>query len=324
MQSDPKLRAFAGREALRHTNLLIPVFTGVLMKIYEFCMFHNEHAALEIKRRESSSWVDELHLCESDRTFRGGIRQPVLPASDEFLKTHLYPGAKRFEPGYRWGFSRYPPFFRKKKRARQNETRQRDYVHEALCSVSDDDIIILSDIDEVVDQRRAEELVDRAKRSGVASIRMHHTLFFVNLYSTNWHEVWPGSPPDYAYRVFAMTGAHFHAMKTSSDRLRRLGEWGKLNGEIDLLDGFAGFHHSWLGDEQAAMDKLQSYSHSLSEHDSSLSTEDGSPNAQRLREAIQSGQSIFPGNELEIRSFDELPPLKSVSELIAEKPELLL
>ena len=295
------------------------------MKIFEYCMFHNEHAALAIKQRESARWVDELHICESDLTFRGGPRARALPGADHFLKPHVFPGSTLFEPPYRWGFSRYPPFFRKKKRARQNEAMQRDFVHELLGRIEDQDILILSDVDEIVDARRADELVDAATKHGAVSIRLHHTLFYLNLYSTNWHEIWPGSPPDYAYRVFAMTGAYFRAMARTSDRLRKLGEWGKLDSEIPLLDGFAGFHHSWLGDEAAAIDKLQSYSHSFSDHNAALvSAADGSVNAAAMREAMRTGQSIFPGNQLELRSFESLEPLQSVRELGDELCELIL
>lgn len=294
------------------------------MKIYEYCMFHNEHAALAIKMRESARWVDELHVCESDQTFRGGERPSALPPASDFLQTHLFPGSTRFEPPYRWGFSRYPPFFRKKKRARQNETMQRDHVHQLFSGIAGDDIVILSDIDEIVDARRADELVAMAKQNGVASVRLHHTLFYLNLYSTNWHEVWPGSPPDYAHRVFAMTGEYFHTMRRTSDRLRKLGEWGKLDKEIALLDGFAGFHHSWLGDEQTAIDKLQSYSHSFSDHSAGLVNQDGTVNAAAMREAMQAGRSIFPDNTLELRSFDQLEPLQSVRDMADDLSELAL
>lgn len=293
------------------------------MRVFEFCMFHNEHAALAIKRVESAKWVDELHLCEADLTFRGAPRPKVLDEENAFLKPHLFPGTTRFEPPYRWGISRYPPFIRKKKRARQNEAMQRNYVHEML-DVDESDIIILSDVDEIVDSRRAEELIDAAKKHGVVSVRLHHTLFYLNLYSTNWHEVWPGSPPDYAYRAFVMTGAHFCSMRRSSDRLRKLGEWGKLENEVPLLDGFAGFHHSWLGDEKAAIDKLQSYSHSFSDHNASLINPNGSVNAQEIREAMQAGRSIFPGNTLELRDFNEQAPLQSVTEMQCHLSGLIL
>lgn len=282
------------------------------MRIFEFCMFHNEHPALALKVRESARWVDELHLCEANRTFRCGERAAALPPETSFLKPHVFDGKSRFHPAYRWGVSRYFPFFRKKKMARRNETLQRNHVHEVLAGVTDDDLIILSDVDEILDSRRAGEVVDAARKHGIVSVEMHHTLFYLNLYSTNFHEVWKGSPANYAYRTFIMTGVAFRRLRHSSDRLRRMGEWGRLHRRIFLLKGFHGFHHSWLGDEQSALNKLQSYSHSLGEHAGELAGEDGCVSPEALRSMIREGRSIYEGNRLEIRRFTQIQPLQAV------------
>ncbi len=294
------------------------------MKIHEFCMFHNEQSALELKMRESGKWVDELHLCESNRTFRCGPRKLALPAETAFLKPHVFDGEARFHPAYQWGISRYFPFFRKKKMARKNETLQRDHVHEVLAGVADSDVIVLSDIDEILDPAHADEVIEAARKHGIISVEMHHTLFYLNLYSTNWHEVWPGSPPNYAYRLFAMTGARFRELKRGSDNLRRRGEWGRLSSKVHLLKGFKGFHHSWLGDEAAALEKLQSYAHSVSEHRPDLVGPDGKVTKEALGRFIRAGESIFPGNVLEIRSFEESPPLPGIRENPARYAALIL
>lgn len=297
---------------------------GCPMKVYEYCMFHNEHAVLDIKLRESRGWVDELHLCEANCTFQGERREPVLPAPDDFLKCHLFDGEARFHPPLKWGPSRHWPFFRRRKMARKNETMQRNAVHRILGAVNDDDIVVLSDIDEILDSRHAGEVIDAARRHGIVSVRLHHTLYYLNLYSTNWHEVWPGSPPDYAYRLFVMTGARFRKLAQGSDRLRRRGEWGQLNRKVHLLDGFRGFHHSWLGDEAAALAKLRSYAHSADEHRADLLDEAGNISAGKLRDCIRSGQSLFPGNRLEVRGFDEVEPLVTVRNGTARYSGLLL
>jgi hypothetical protein len=294
------------------------------MKIYEFCMFHNEHAALEIKAAESAKWVDELHLCESSLTFRGGKRNLAIPKIAEFIRPHVFDAETHFHPPYSWGPSRHFPFFRKKDMARKNETLQRDHVHKVLADVADDDIVILSDVDEIIDARFADEIVDAVKKRSLVSVELHHTLFYLNLYSTNWHEVWPGSPKNYAYRVFAMTGARFRDLPCQSDRLRRLGEWNKLAGWVPLLHGFKGFHHSWLGDEATALDKLASYAHSAHEHRADLLDAEGNISPERVRELIRSRRSLFEGNQLEMRGFDEIEPLESVMAKLDKYRALLL
>jgi hypothetical protein len=254
-----------------------------------------------------------LHLCEATRSFRGQPRPVALTQADDFARLHVLDAASRFHPEYRWGFSRHAPFFRRKDVARKNETIQRNHVHDVL-DLEDDDIVILSDVDEIIDSRHADEIVEMARKHGVISIRMHHSLFFLNLYSTNWHELWDGAPPDYAYRVFVMTGRYFRARRFTSDRIRRLGEWGRLASEVTLLGGMRGFHHSWLGDEKAALAKLQAYSHQVSDHVGELYDGAGAASLDRLGRMIREGRSIFPGNRLEVRGFDEIEPLGYVAE----------
>ena len=124
--------------------------------------------------------------------------------------------------------------------ARKNETMQRNYVHEVL-SPEANDIVILADIDEIVDHTLAQELIDLARKHGVVSVELHHTMFYLNLFSQNWHELWDGAPENYAYRLFVMTGEHFNTMKYTSNSLRRDGEWGYINGKYIWKKAFTGF-----------------------------------------------------------------------------------
>jgi len=283
---------------------------------------------LKIKAAEARSWVDEIHIVESNRTFRYGDK-PYQFKLEEFEKSephivyHKLDGTTKFHGAKKWGVSKKFPFFRKKDIARANETIQRNMVHEVLCP-DDDDIIILSDIDEILDSSRADELVRATQEFGLLSVRMHHTMFFLNLYSENWHELWANAPADYAYRTFLMTGEIYKRLPWTSDRLRRLGEWGKHTGKIPLLDGFAGFHHSWLGDAEAVKSKLLSYSHSINEHGQHILNESGEISIEGLKSLIESKQSLFGGHDLSIRTTEEQSLLPSImSDLERFRPLLL-
>ena len=293
------------------------------MKVYEFNLFHNEEEALSIKRLEASRWIDELHVCEASRTFRGAPRPQSGLRDDDFVKVHRFDGG-RFHSEYAWGPSRYFPYFRRKDMARKNETLQRNAVHDVLDPLADD-IVVLADVDEIVDSRHADEIISEARRHGVVSVRLRHTFFFLNLFSKRFHAAWPGSPPDYAYRVFVMTGDYFNRMRRSSDRLRRLGEWNRLGEEITLLDGYRGFHHSWLGDEYAAMAKLGAYAHRAEEHDPGLiDPATGEYGLDRVAQAIREGRSLFPGDELERRPLEPANALSSVAEDPARYDHLVM
>jgi len=286
------------------------------MKIYEFSPFYNENMLLKIKAAEAKSWIDEIHVVESNRTFRYG-HKPYQFKPEEFKQRrprvihHKLDGTLKFDGANKWGISKKFPFYRKKDISRANETIQRNLVHEVLAP-EDDDIVILSDIDEILDSSRADELIHTTQKHGLVSVRLHHTMFFLNLYSENWHELWKNSPVDYAYRTFLMTGKVYRSLPYTSDRLRRLGEWGKHAGKIPLVDGFSGFHHSWLGDANAVKSKLLSYSHSIAEHGEHIVDEKGEVSIAKLKTLVESKQSIFDGHDLSIRTTSQQPLLSSI------------
>jgi hypothetical protein len=174
---------------------------------------------------------------------------------------------------------------------------------------NDDDIVVLSDIDEVIDPKAWPEIESAAREHGIVTLGLHLTFYFFNLFVS----AWPG-PPDYTYRVFVMTGKYFNNMKMTSDKLRKLGEAGKLVSSVFRLPGKMGFHHSWLGDENFVLNKLQSYSHSPADHAREIYQEDGSVNYASLGEILKQRDSLF-GREHKLIVNNEIPLLKSVEDL---------
>jgi hypothetical protein len=151
----------------------------------------------------------------------------------------------------------------------KNEAYQRNYSTIDLEPAADD-IIILSDIDEIIDSRKADYLIGMVKKQKVISVKLEFTMFYMNLFSTNRHEIWSGSPKDYAYRTFLMTGDYFNIMRFTPDKMRHLGESNKFANSIFCPEDFMGFHHSWLGDEDAIYQKLMSYAHDIGDHGSEV------------------------------------------------------
>lgn len=281
------------------------------MTIHFFCLFYNEARCADLMIAESQSWIDQIHICESNRTFRGGTKEYLFASDSPKVVHHRYDGASRFHPPSQWGPSRQFPYFRKKDMARNNETLQRNYVHEVVQPAADD-IVILGDLDEILDARHAQYLVDQTRKHGVISVKLHHTMFYLNLFSRNWHALWDNAPEDYAYRVFLMTGAYFNTMRHTSDSLRRAGEWGRHAGKIHLEPDFMGFHHSWLGDSALAAQKLAAYAHSASDHRSDMG-EDPEAVKTRIAQLIAAKQSLFDGHVLEAVPMDQAPHLPTVA-----------
>lgn len=279
------------------------------MKIYEFSPFYNENVVTKIKLSEASSWIDTLTIKECDHTFTKKYKGFVL--DDDIRKCPLVnyvplKVASIFKKSG-LGLIRRFPFIGHKNRSWFNETVQREYRAEIeALKVCDDDILIFSDVDEILDSRYKHEIIDMVKKNGIITVKLHFSLFYLNLFSVNW-----SGPKDYSYRLFIMTGKHYKSLNMSIDELRKMGERGLLLGKVYCPDKFYGFHHSWLGDENFILDKLHSYSHEAHEHNSSILT-NNKYDIDKIKVALQNNESIFPGHLLKVSK--EVDMLRSIDD----------
>lgn len=168
------------------------------MKIYEFCPFFNENRIADIKIKENSGWIDELHVIEANKTFsyldkpRNFNPDYVGPKviyhpfhADQLFrepeKHSLYfdvdsCGADNFDRWY-WRLLSHNSAF-------HNEACQRNKSISILQDkVEDDDVIILADFDEIIDNRMADRIVSEVKKHQVITIKMHYSVFFLNLFA---------------------------------------------------------------------------------------------------------------------------------------------
>lgn len=267
------------------------------MKIYQCCPYYNESLIAKINIDEASKWINEFHITEGNLNFQGNKRSYEFQNQDKvsIVKYHRFNCENKYKKNNIYG----------KLALLKNRFSRNQYVSNILISPTwyneavqrnescshidpeDDDIVILSDIDEVIDSRYADKIIYEVKKRGIVTIKLNFTLFYFNLFSVNW-----GGPKDYSYRVFIMTGKYFKSMTISSDELRKLGEQGKLCNDIYCMEEICGFHHSWLGDENFIINKIKSYSHT--EHSKYA-------NIDYIKECLKNKKSIFPGHDLIVR-----------------------
>lgn len=229
---------------------------------------------------------------------------------DPVVKYHKIDGNSLFNKP-RWGISRYYPYFKLKTYQWYNEAVQRNMS----CSFIDpmaDDIVILSDIDEIIDSNYADRLISEVKKRSIITVKLHFTCFYFDLYLKN-----RGGPDGFGYRVYIMTGDYFNQMKVTSDQLRKKGERSELFKDVYCVEDVkVGFHHSWLGDVDQIQWKLILYAHGPEDHDGLLFS-NGKVNTDRIKECIKNKKSLYgPGPELYIDSSIKL--MESV-ELIRKK-----
>jgi hypothetical protein len=261
------------------------------LTISEFSSFFNEHIMANIKVSENASWIDAFHITESNRTFRFAPKDYQSRELSEKIVHHRIDGDKYFSRDrYRLSRKKWP--IRKVKTdAWENDRIQREFAIKKITP-KNEDILIFSDIDEIINSKYSRDLIDLVNKHGIITVPLHYTLYFFNLFSANWYR-----PPNYSYRVFLMSGDYYkNKLDCGIDELRKRGERGDLIGKLFCFSEFAGFHHSWLGDEQLAMQKMLAYPHNFDEHDKRILDQNGNPSAKQLRSLLISGKSIYGDN----------------------------
>jgi hypothetical protein len=138
--------------------------------------------------------------------------------------------------------------------AYHNEAVQRNHADFLKDVVSDEDIVILSDVDEVLDSRYAERLIQEVKKHDIITVKLHYSVFYLNLFTASNHGM-----PDFAFRLFLVSGRYFKTMPFTSDYLRKRGIEGGFLDEIYCPEEPMGFHHSWLDPDEHAFAKLQAF-----------------------------------------------------------------
>jgi hypothetical protein len=282
---------------------------GIVSKsqVSEYCLFNGEQLIADIKFAEHSEFVDQFNIVESTRSFKNGKRTPTFHASADNIDYRIYYPGKEFT-GNSFRPARPPRFITTNLNPWKNETLTRNFLSSGL-KPKNEDILIFSDIDEIIDARYFAQVIEFAKAHGVATVKIHFTLYFFNLFSENY-----GGPEDYSYRVFIMTGEYYNKMKITPDELRKNGEAGKLVNEIKCFPTIAGFHHSWIGDSEFVASKLASYAHGPEDHNSRLFDNKSRVDLSVVEELLNRKESMYGGSHrLKIRN--DIPMLASVEKL---------
>ena len=204
------------------------------MKIYDCFTFYNELDLLELRLSELYTSVDHFVLVESNQTFTNRPK-PFL-----------------FEENQ----TRYQKYMDKiihvkvtdmpsSANAWDNEQHQRNAITRGLTTASDNDIVIISDCDEIL---RA-QAVDRMRLSDSQLFALRMPLYN---FKFNYMRTTPGE-----YDAWAMAARNSIIDINTPDILRNQ-RFNPLGFEIVE---HAGWHFGYLGNREYLIDKAQSFSH---------------------------------------------------------------
>ena len=203
------------------------------MKIYDCFIFHNEIDLLELRLNILNDVVDKFIIIEGDTTFSG------IKKESNFLKNKDI--FKQWEDKIIYEFINVPDY----DVSWDREIFSRNYFLK-LPIFKDEDVLILSDLDEIPNPDAIEKVNDWIESDTHFTFRMDFYMYYLNSFKTS---EWFGS------RV-ATYG--YLKDKTVDDLREATEDENKISGPI--IDG-GGWHFSYLGGEKMIRQKIESFSH---------------------------------------------------------------
>ncbi len=216
------------------------------MAVYDCFMFNNELDLLELRLRILEDVVDRFVLVEAAQSHTG-IAKPL----------HFEENRDRFA---RWlnriqhvVIAKLPP----ENDAWANDAAQRNAIARGLPEVADDDLVLISDLDELPRRSAIEGLrADTGIRLAGLRMPLSYLRFnYVQLRGADPVYVWGMAARGEVYRRLGPQG-----LRDARTALQRRSWGGKLEpGEAVLQH--AGWHFSYLGDDDHVRLKLASFTH---------------------------------------------------------------
>jgi hypothetical protein len=218
--------------------------------IYDCFIFYNELEVLEIRLNELDKYVDKFVLVESRKTFT----MKSKPLHYE-LNKHLFEKFNHkiihkvidFNSGGAWG----------------NEFNQRNSIKEALSGCAPEDIILLSDVDEIPNLRNFDfKLIEDGETVG---FNMQYYYYFLNC--------------KMSLQQYIIKGMTYGKLGDRDMQTMRGLEPTHYHSDL-------GWHFSYMGDAEKIKLKLNSFAH----QDMNLPQYN---NTEKLTERIRQGKDLF-------------------------------
>lgn len=269
------------------------------MKIIDSFLFHNEFDMLKLRLQNLRYSVDFFVISECNLTFSGKKKpyylDQIIDEFDDELKSQII--SVRYEPdvsGYDFSETTECDF---NSGFWKVENGQRSHILSALSEFDDEDLLMLSDIDEIPNSLVINHL--KSNREKMVLEDSASTLMFDNLYYnffTYENSDWPGT-------VFSYVK---YAKKHGTDFLRH-------NSRAFPHIPNSGWHFTFFGGVDRIKDKLNSFSHqefNTKEINNTKNIEDSIKNREDLLQRKHENKKFLP------YAFHNFPP--NIAELIVE------
>lgn len=260
------------------------------MKIYDCFAFFNEMEVLELRLRELWDTVDRFVLVEATRTFQKKPKPLYFQENRERFK--------EFESKIvHVVVDRYPTFWTKFRPVTtwHYDNHQKEGILEGLHGASDEDLVIVSDLDEIP---LPQKIRAHADQPGIRVFEQYQSYYFLNNVCTRIH--------DYGGKAVAQRnrdgfGRWRGTVMLEKKRIRTIKDTRNFRDEegphIQVIpDG--GWHFSYMGGIDKIMHKINSWAH----------TEYNNPQfntREKVIENILAGRDLFgEGMKFELLDID--------------------
>ena len=257
-------------------DILFSLKNRGLKVIYDCFTFFNELELLEIRLHELSPVVDRFVLVEATRTHSNHEKPLYFDLNKgkfkQFLPKIIHIVVSDFPTanGNRWVFENY----------------QRNAISRGLRDCEPDDVIVVSDIDEIV---RPQAILENKDRPGIKFFRQRLYYYFLNCECIN--NIWDA--PKMAFYRDMHTPQWlrkypnpFYPKKWQRSLSKRIIALKQIVGTKDVFIDEGGWHFSYLGGIDRVRQKIKAFAHSEYDSDKFL-------NPINLLERIQNSEDIF-------------------------------
>jgi beta-1,4-mannosyl-glycoprotein beta-1,4-N-acetylglucosaminyltransferase len=213
-------------------------------KVYDCFLFYNELELLDIRLHEMAPYVDHFVIVEAKETFRGR-KKPLYfaenahrfkPFEDKIIHVVIEDLQQTDDP---WDREHY----------------QREQIMRGLKGCHAKDIILISDVDEIVKGSRIPELVGQISSGRVQALVCEQKMYFGFL--NRYQSLWTGTvcmPYQKLREISILKARRLRNQKASKLRKARIERMLKVED--------AGWHFTSMGGQEKWELKMQSYSHS--------------------------------------------------------------
>jgi len=213
-------------------------------KIFDCFMFNNEEKLLEIRFNVLNKFVDYFVIIESEETHSGNKKKTTFEIKKypEFKEKIIYRKINSFPTNLNsW----------------QKENYQRNYISNCLKQAKEDDIVLISDLDEIPNLESV-----NFSNYNEKIIVFNQRLFFYKLNFGAKISSWHGTRA--CQKKFLKSPQWLRNLKTHKRykfyRLDKLLFSSKYERNFKIINN-GGWHFTWLGDLDFIKNKLKSFAH---------------------------------------------------------------